>query len=69
MLQYCKSKMGNKQSLPTMTIVQPSPRCVHRGCTHMAYPTFVMCLDHIKDLKRKQLDAEKNNYKKSHGEL
>lgn len=51
--------MGNKQSVSTTTEVRPNPRCVHRGCTLPAFPSFVLCLDHIKAAKQKEIDDEK----------
>ena len=62
--------MGNKNSLPSdppATEVTLRPRCVHRGCMTVAYGGFVMCLDHIKESKRKQLEEEEviSNTKKN----
>jgi len=59
--------MGNKNSLPVMTDVEVRPRCVHRGCTSSSYAGFIMCLDHIKEAKRKQIEEDelKNNTKKN----
>jgi hypothetical protein len=59
--------MGNKKSLPAMSDVEVHPRCVHRGCTVPSFAGFVMCLDHIIEAKRKQLEEEelKSNTKKN----
>ena len=59
--------MGNKSSIPVMTDVEVRPRCVHRGCMSSSYAGFVMCLDHIIEAKRKQLEEEelKSNTKKN----
>jgi hypothetical protein len=40
-----------------MTDVEVRPRCVHRGCTTSSYAGFIMCLDHIKEAKRIQIEA------------
>jgi hypothetical protein len=51
--------MGNKvSSLPVMSEVVVRPRCVHRGCTSSSYAGFVLCLDHIIESKRKQIEEE-----------
>jgi hypothetical protein len=52
--------MGNKNttSLPVMTDVQVHPRCVHRGCRFNSYAGFVMCLNHIIEAKRKQIEED-----------
>ena len=62
--------MGNKNttSLPVMTNVEVRPRCVHRGCMSSSYAGFVMCLDHIVEAKRTQIedkdkDKDKNKNK------
>lgn len=62
--------MGNKNSVPSdvpATEVLLRPRCVHRGCMTTTYGGGVMCLDHIKEAKRKQLEEEelKSNTKKN----
>lgn len=59
--------MGNKASIPVMSDVQVRPRCVHRGCMSSSYAGFVMCLDHIIEAKRKQMEEEelKSNTKKN----
>ena len=59
--------MGNKQIKSETTEVVIKPKCVHRGCTHGAYSGFVLCLDHIKESKRKQLEEEEviSNTKKN----
>lgn len=56
--------MGNKKSLPVMSDVQVRPRCVHRGCMSSSYAGFVMCLDHIIEAKRKQIEEEEEEEKK-----
>lgn len=60
--------MGNKNttSLPVMTDVEVRPRCVHRGCRLRSYAGFVMCVEHVKAAKQKQMeeDEEKANIKK-----
>ena len=60
--------MGNKNttSLPVMTDVEVRPRCVHRGCILRSYAGFVMCVEHVKAAKQKQMeeDEEKANIKK-----
>jgi hypothetical protein len=60
--------MGNKVSSPqTMTDVEVRPRCVHRGCTSNSYAGFIMCVDHVKEAKRKQMEEDevKSNTKKN----
>ena len=60
--------MGNKNSTPpVMTDVVVRPRCVHRGCTSSSHAGFVMCVDHVKEAKRKQLEEDevKSNTKKN----
>jgi len=61
--------MGNKpssSSLPVMTDVEVRPRCVHRGCTSSSYAGFIMCLDHIKAAKQKEID-DRNEKTKQDG--
>lgn len=58
--------MGNKQARPAdipATVVLLRPRCVYRGCMSISYGGFILCLDHLKETKRKQLEEEdvKNN--------
>ena len=57
--------MGNKNTiaLPVMTDVQVRPRCVHRGCTLSSYAGFVMCLEHIIEAKRKQIEEDEQREK------
>ena len=53
--------MGNKQAVPSdipATEVILRPRCVHRGCMSVSYGGGVMCLDHIIQAKRKQMEEE-----------
>lgn len=61
--------MGNKSSSPPpmMTNVEVRPRCVHRGCMSSSYAGFVMCVDHVKEAKRKQAEEDevKSNTKKN----
>lgn len=62
--------MGNKNSLPsdpTATEVTLRPRCVHKGCMTVSYGGGVMCLNHIIEAKRKQMEEEKviSNTKKN----
>ena len=62
--------MGNKNSVTAdvpATEVLLRPRCVHRGCMTATYGGGVMCLDHINEAKRKQLEEEevKSNTKKN----
>ena len=62
--------MGNKNSLPSdppATEVTLRPRCVHKGCMTVSYGGGVMCLDHIIQAKRKQLEEEEviSNTKKN----
>ena len=61
--------MGNKNttttSLPVMTNVEVRPRCVHRGCTLRSYAGFVMCIEHIIEAKRKQIEEEEEKAKKN----
>ena len=61
--------MGNKNTanLPVMTDVEVRPRCVHRGCRSSSYAGFIMCLDHVKAAKQKQMeeDEEKAKIKKN----
>ena len=62
--------MGNKNSVPSdvpATEVLLRPRCVHRGCMTTTYGGSVMCLDHIIEAKRKQMEEEelKSNTKKN----
>lgn len=60
--------MGNKPSSPQpMTDVVVRPRCVHRGCMSSSYAGFVMCVDHVKEAKRKQAEEDelKSNTKKN----
>lgn len=62
--------MGNKissSSLPVMTNVEVRPRCVHRGCELRSYAGFVMCLDHIKEAKRKQMEEDEAKTKLTNG--
>ena len=62
--------MGNKNSQPAdvaSTEVILRPRCVHRGCMATTYGGGVMCLDHINEAKRTQLEEEEviSNTKKN----
>ena len=62
--------MGNKNSLPSdppATEVTLRPRCVHKGCMTVSYGGGVMCLDHIIQAKRKQMEEEElvSNTKKN----
>ena len=53
--------MGNKQAVPSdvpATEVLLRPRCVHKGCMTVSYGGGVMCLDHIIQAKRKQMEEE-----------
>jgi hypothetical protein len=53
--------MGNKQAVPSdvpATEVLLRPRCVHKGCIVVSYGGGVMCLDHIIQAKRKQMEEE-----------
>jgi hypothetical protein len=64
------NKMGNKQAVQAdvaSTEVLLRPRCVHRGCMTTSYGGGVMCLDHMKEAKRKQLEEVelKSNTKKN----
>ena len=58
--------MGNKNTtaLPVMTNVEVRPRCVHRGCMTSSYAGFVMCLDHIIEAKRKQVEETETEKEK-----
>ena len=57
--------MGNKESssLPVMTDVEVRPRCVHRGCMSRSYAGFVMCVDHVKAAKQKQMEEDEGKAK------
>ena len=57
--------MGNKESssLPVMTDVEVRPRCVHRGCMSISYAGFVMCVDHVKAAKQKQMEEDEGKVK------
>jgi len=57
--------MGNKQAVPSSTEVILRPRCVHRGCMNVSYGGFVMCLDHIKEAKRKHMEEDEGRAKKT----
>jgi hypothetical protein len=60
--------MGNKNSPPSvMTDVEVRPRCAHRGCMSTSYAGFVLCVDHVKEAKRKQAEEDevKSNTKKN----
>jgi len=62
--------MGNKQAVPAdvaSTEVLLRPRCVQRGCMKISYGGNVMCLEHIIESKRKQLEEDevKSNTKKN----
>ena len=62
--------MGNKNSLPSdspATEVTLRPRCVHKGCMTVSYGGGVMCLEHIIQAKRKQMEEEEviSNTKKN----
>lgn len=62
--------MGNKNSLPSdipATEVTLRPRCVHKGCMTVSYGGGVMCLNHIIEAKRKQMEEEEvvSNTKKN----
>ena len=62
--------MGNKNSLPSdsaSTEVLLRPRCVHKGCMTVSYGGGVMCLKHIIEAKRKQMEEEEviSNTKKN----
>lgn len=62
--------MGNKNSVPAdvpATEVLLRPRCVHRGCMSVSYGGGVLCLDHIKASKRKQMEEEEGKAKKQDG--
>jgi len=61
--------MGNKASSPppVMTNVEVRPRCVHRGCMSISYGGGVMCVDHVKEAKRKQAEEEEGKAKKKQG--
>ncbi len=54
--------MGNKNTTsslpPVMTDVDVRPRCVHRGCRLSSYAGFVMCVDHVKAAKQKQMEED-----------
>ena len=57
--------MGNKNTanLPVMTDVEVRPRCVHRGCISSSYAGFIMCLDHVKAAKQKQMEEDEGKAK------
>ena len=63
--------MGNKNttSLPVMTTVEVRPRCVHRGCMSSSYAGFVMCIEHIIEAKRKQIEEDEERDKKKDGSV
>ena len=63
--------MGNKNTTsPTvMTDVQVRPRVVHRGCTLSSYAGFVMCIEHIIEAKRKQIEEDEERDKKKDGSV
>ena len=63
--------MGNKNttSLPVTTNVEVRPRCVHRGCMSSSYAGFVMCLEHIIEAKRKQIEEDEERDKKKDGSV
>ena len=54
--------MGNKNTTsslpPVMTDVEVRPRCVHRGCMSRSYAGFIMCVNHVKAAKQKQLEED-----------
>jgi len=59
--------MGNKNTTsnlpPVMTDVEVRPRCVHRGCMSSSYAGFVMCVDHVKAAKQKQMEEDEGKAK------
>jgi hypothetical protein len=52
-----------------MTDVQVRPRCVHRGCTLSSYAGFVMCFDHVMEVKRKQIEEDEKEKNKKNGSV
>ena len=61
--------MGNKNTTsslpPVMTNVEVRPRCVHRGCRSSSYSGFVMCVDHVKAAKQKEIDERDGKSKQT----
>jgi hypothetical protein len=62
--------MGNKNTVPAdvpATEVLLRPRCVHKGCMTVSYGGGVMCLDHVIQAKRKQMEEDEliSNTKKN----
>lgn len=59
--------MGNKNTTiyASTTVVQPSPRCLNRECKYNAFPGFILCLDHIKEAKRIQMEIDEGRTKKN----